>query len=82
VPERTLMIGLGLPALFLQNYTVKWLDNTYINSQGPSEQESVERISKPIKEHFLNMGRGLSGRTHFDDWARFACTFLQNYTVK
>jgi len=25
------------------------------------------------------MGRGLSAIKHFDDWARFACTFLQNY---
>jgi len=37
---------------FLQNHTVKWLDNTYSNSQGPFEQESVEKMSKPMKEHF------------------------------
>jgi len=38
---------------FLQNYTVKWLNNTYSNSQGPSVQKSLERMSKPMKEYFL-----------------------------
>ncbi len=38
---------------FLQNYTVKILENSYSNSQGDCEQESSERTSKPIKEIFL-----------------------------
>ena len=38
---------------FLQNYTVKWHENDSSNSQGHSEQESSERMSKPMKEHFL-----------------------------
>jgi len=42
----------GFACTFLQNYTVEWLDNTYSNSQGPSEQESVEKMSKPMKEQF------------------------------
>jgi len=68
-----LNMGLGLSARmhfddcaefacsFLQNYTVKWLDNTNINSQGPSEQESVEKMSKPKNTFYecLNMGCGL-----------------------
>jgi len=27
------------------------------------------------------MGRGLSAIMHFDNWAGFACTFLQNYKM-
>ncbi len=38
---------------FLQNHTVKRLENSYSNSQGDCEQESTERTSKPIKERFL-----------------------------
>ncbi len=38
---------------FLQNCTVKILENSYSNSQGDCEQESTERMSKPIKEIFL-----------------------------
>ena len=38
---------------FLQNYTVKLHENKYSNIQGHSEQESSDRMSKPMKEHFL-----------------------------
>ncbi len=34
---------------FHQNYTVKWLENEYSNSQGLREQEYIERTNKPIK---------------------------------
>jgi len=43
----------GFACTFLQNNTVKWLDNTNSNSQHRSEQESIEKMSKPMKEHFL-----------------------------
>lgn len=38
---------------FLQNYTVKLHKSEYSKSQGHSEKESVERMSKPIIERFL-----------------------------
>jgi arginyl-tRNA synthetase len=42
-----------LAFIFLQNYTVKLHENDNSNSQGHSEHESNERMSKPMKEHFL-----------------------------
>jgi len=38
---------------FLQNYTVKWLENKYSNRQAHTEQEYIDRMSKPVKEHFV-----------------------------
>ncbi len=69
---------------FLQNYTVKIFENYFSNSQGHCEQESIDRMSKPIKERFyecLNMGNGATVRMHFVFWSDFAINFLQNHTV-
>ncbi len=38
---------------FLQNYTVNIFENQYSNSQDHCEQESTERMSKPIKGKFI-----------------------------
>ncbi len=38
---------------FLQNYTVKLVQNYYSNSQHDCKEESIDRMSKPIKERFL-----------------------------
>ncbi len=38
---------------FLQNHTVKRLETSYSNRQGDCEQESTERMSKPIKDKFI-----------------------------
>ncbi len=38
---------------FLQKYTVKCLDKEDGDSQGHSKYISIEKMSKPMKEHFL-----------------------------
>ncbi len=70
---------------FLQNYSVKSVENLYSNSLVHSEQESIGRISKPIKEIFFMSVRKwdmICVRMHFYTWGEFAIHFLQNYTVK
>ncbi len=60
------MLGVNLPLIF-SNYTVKIFENYFSNSQGHCEQESIDRMSKPIKERFyecLNMGNGATVRMH------------------
>jgi len=82
VLERTFWCTLGWVCLyFLQKYTVNWLDNI-ARVQKYSQLRKWANLWRNTFYECLNMGRGLSARTHFDDWARFACTFLQNYTVK
>ncbi len=52
MPGRILMFWVFAFSSF-KNYTVKCLDNEDSGSQGHSKYISIERMSKPMKEHFL-----------------------------